>query len=101
MGRTLSTDTVVKTARRNRLRVVQGKGDHIKIYDRSGGHLSINTKRELSPGLASKARKWFAALGIVLVLVVACIATAYLAPAPPAQAAPVYSVHFPLVVAGP
>lgn len=62
----------VKEAMKHGLKVANGKGDHVKIYGpASRGYMVIPLKRELANGTECCIKKWFRALGILLMLTIA------------------------------
>lgn len=58
----------VSAAQTNGLTVKPGKGDHYKVYDPKGNMMVIPLHRELRNGTECSIKKWFARLGIILVL---------------------------------
>ena len=63
------TGKVLKIARQNHLEVCEGKGDHFQLKDpRSGEHVTIYHKRELSIGVAHQVLKFFLRIGVVVAL---------------------------------
>lgn len=70
-----SGDYYVKAAKAHGLEVEHGKGDHVKIKAPAGrGYMIVPMHRELCNGTEYAIKKWFKALGILLVLVLAIIA---------------------------
>jgi predicted RNA binding protein YcfA (HicA-like mRNA interferase family) len=59
---------MVKEARRHGLRVENGRGDHVKVYSDDGRMMVVPMHRELATGTEHTIRKWFKALGILLIL---------------------------------
>lgn len=60
----------VKAAEKNGLRVENGKGSHVKVYGPAGrGFTVVPLHQELANGTECAVRKWFKALGIVVVIV--------------------------------
>lgn len=81
MAATHSGMDYVKAAKRNGLTVEMGKGDHCKIYGSADrGYMTVPLHKELARGTDCAIKKWFKALGILLVLgSMACMALGYLA----------------------
>jgi predicted RNA binding protein YcfA (HicA-like mRNA interferase family) len=79
MGKHNSGQHYISLAEQNGLRTENGKGSHVKVYGPTGrGYMCVPMHKELSPGVECAVKKWFRALGILLVVVspVACLATA-------------------------
>ncbi len=58
-----------KLAKQNGLQMEWGKGDHLKIYGPAGrGFMSVPMVGELDKGTEHNIKKWFRALGIMVVL---------------------------------
>ena len=71
----------VKLAKKNGLDVRNGKGDHVKIYGPAGrGYMTVPVVGELDRGTESNIKKWFRALGILLVVLppIICVVTGML-----------------------
>ncbi len=80
MGKHHGGSYYIGLAERNDLRVVNGKGDHYKIYGEIDGEktmMVVPVHRELADGTECTIRKWFMRLGILVVLSFGCMA-AYL-----------------------
>ena len=59
-----------KAAEQNGLRTEWGKGDHLKIYGPAGrGYMTVPMVGELDKGTENNIKKWFRALGILVVFV--------------------------------
>lgn len=75
MARTHSGREYVEAARKNGLEVKTGKGDHMNIYGPAGrGYMTVPMQKELAKGTDCAIRKWFRALGILVVMMVVSFA---------------------------
>ena len=58
-----------KLAEKNGLVVKNGRGYHVRIYGAAGrGYMMIPMHKELATGTENVIKKWFKALGILVVL---------------------------------
>ena len=73
-----------KEAKKHGLKVRRGKGSHVIVEGPEGrGYMTFPLKRELGIGLSCKIKKWFKALGILLLFALptcACLASFRLMP---------------------
>lgn len=63
----------VKVAYKNNLEVRPGKGSHMIVSAPGVPPMTIPKDKDLSPGVESNIKKWFKALGILVVIVLALI----------------------------
>jgi predicted RNA binding protein YcfA (HicA-like mRNA interferase family) len=60
----------VKIAEKAGLQVIPGKGDHVKILGPADrGYMIVPLHRELSNGTEYAIKKWFRALGVLILLI--------------------------------
>ena len=60
----------VDLAEKNNMKIVHGKGDHVKVSGPAGrGYETIPLHKELKTGTECHIRSWFRAVGILLSLI--------------------------------
>ena len=76
MSKTQNSEYYIRLAKKNGLEVKEG-GSHSKIIGSAGrGYMAIPRHATLSKGVECNVRKWFRALGILVVLAVTVVALA-------------------------
>jgi predicted RNA binding protein YcfA (HicA-like mRNA interferase family) len=56
----------IKAAQKNGLKVVSGKGDHVKVYGPNGEHICVPNHKQLATGTDHSIFKFFLSIGVTI-----------------------------------